>query len=39
MRFYNEDGIEIEVDDPKFFIDEEKLKALSEALEEILTYV
>lgn len=36
MRFYDVDGNEIEVQEPKFFIDEEKIKELKKYLEEIL---
>ncbi len=38
MRFYDNDGIEMDVQDPKFFIDEDLLQAKLEAIEEILTY-
>lgn len=36
MRFYV-DGIELDVQDPKFFIDEEKYKADFYAIKEILS--
>lgn len=39
MRFYNHDGIEEDVQDPGFFIDEEVLLAQQEAIEEMLSYV
>lgn len=40
MRFYNLDGIEEDVQDPKFFIDEDLLLTLQEAINELLeTYV
>jgi hypothetical protein len=39
MRFYSVDGIEEEVQDPSFFIDEEVLLAQQEAIEEMLAYV
>jgi|GEM_PF-3992891 hypothetical protein len=38
MRFYNVDGIEMDVQDPKFFIDEEKYKIQIISLEEMLSY-
>lgn len=36
MRFYNIDGHELDVQDPKFFIDEEEYKEIQESLEEVL---
>jgi len=39
MRFYNFDGIEEDVQDPKFFIDEEQLKEILETIKETLDYV
>lgn len=39
MRFYNFDGIEEDVQDPKFFIDEEQLEEILETIEEIIDYV
>jgi len=36
MRFYDIDGIEMDVQDPKFFIDEDNYKELKSNLEEIL---
>jgi hypothetical protein len=39
MRFYNLDGIEDDVQDPSFFIDEDVLLEQQEAIEEILLYV
>jgi hypothetical protein len=36
MRFYNVDGIEEDVQDPKFFIDEELLSMLQEAINELV---
>ncbi len=38
MRFYDNDGIEMDVQDPKFFIDEDLLLDTKDAIEEILTY-
>ncbi len=37
MRFYV-DGLELDVQDPKFFIDEEQYLAYSESIEEMLSY-
>lgn len=37
MRFYV-DGIELDVQDPKFFIDEDNYKETTESIEEILSY-
>jgi hypothetical protein len=39
MRFYDIDGIELDVQDPSFFIDEGELLTQKESLEEMLTYV
>ncbi len=39
MRFYNLDGVEEDVQDPSFFIDEEVLLAQQEAIQEMLSYV
>lgn len=39
MRFYNVDGIEEDVQDPSFFIEEEVLLEKQEAIEEMLAYV
>jgi hypothetical protein len=39
MRLYNLDGIEEDVQDPRFFIDEDIMLSQQEALEEILSYV
>ena len=36
MRFYNIDGIEEDVQDPKFFIDEQTLIELQETINEML---
>ncbi len=36
MRFYNIDGHELDVQDPKFFIDEEDYTETKETLEEML---
>ncbi len=36
MRFYDIDGHELDVADPKFFIDEEKYIETKEAIEEML---
>lgn len=36
MRFYNLEGNEEDVQDPKFFIDEEHLTEQLEAIEELL---
>lgn len=38
MRFYNLDGIEEDVQDPVFFIDEEIYLEHKEAIDEILSY-
>lgn len=38
MRFYDHDGIEMDVQDPKFFIDEDLLIDTKDAIDEILTY-
>lgn len=35
MRFYDNDGLEMEIQEPKFFIDEELLQELKEAIEEL----
>jgi hypothetical protein len=37
MRFYNLDGVEDDVQDPGFFIDEEIMLNLQEAIEEMLS--
>ena len=37
MRFYDHDGIEMDVQDPKFFIDEDTLQAQQEAITEMLS--
>lgn len=37
VRFYNQDGIEIDVQDPIFFIDEQLIKELQDTIEEILS--
>ena len=37
MRFYNADGIEMDVQDPKFFIDEERYKAIAQSIDEMLS--
>lgn len=39
MRFYDIDGVEVDVQDPGFFIDEEVLLNQQESIEEILAYV
>lgn len=40
MRFYDNDGLEMDVQDPKFFIDEKILHEQKEAIEELwCTYV
>ena len=36
MQFFDVDGIELDVQDPIFFIDEEQLIKQQEAIEEIL---
>lgn len=36
MRFYDIDGNEIDIQDPKFFIDEEQLRQQYEAIKELL---
>ncbi len=36
MRFYDIDGHELDVADPKFFIDEEKYIVIQESIEEML---
>lgn len=36
MRFYNLDGIETDVQDPKLFINEEKYREKQDLIEEIL---
>ncbi len=38
MRFYDIDGIETDVQDLKFFIDEDKLFEQKDAIEELLSY-
>lgn len=38
MRFYDIDGIEMDVQDPKFFIDEDELRETKENIVEILSY-
>ncbi len=38
MRFYDVDGLEMDVQDPKFYIDVEKYSADYEAIEEMLSY-
>lgn len=37
MRFYNLDGIEEDVQEPKFHLDEELLKEQLESIEEMLS--
>lgn len=37
MRFYNIDGIEMDVQDPKFYIDVEEYKAISESIDFLLS--
>lgn len=37
MRFYNLDGVEEDVQNPNFFIDEEAMKAQMEAIYEMLS--
>jgi len=37
VQFYDTDGIELEIQDPKFFVDEDVLNSLHEAIEEMLT--
>jgi hypothetical protein len=39
VRFYNLDGVEEDVQNPNFFIDEELLLAQHEAILEMLAYV
>lgn len=39
MRFYDIDGIEIDVQNPGFFIDKKALLDLQEAIQEMLSYV
>lgn len=39
VQFYNIDGIQEDVQDPSFFIDEEVLLAQQEAINEMLSYV
>lgn len=39
MRFYDIEGVEVDVQDPSFFIDEEVLLEKQEAIEEMLAYV
>jgi len=36
MRFYNLDGIEEDVQEPKFFIEEEKYQEIHESIHEML---
>lgn len=36
MQFYDADGIEMDVQDPKFFIDEEQLKYIQESIAELI---
>jgi hypothetical protein len=38
MRFYNLDGVEEDVQEPKFFTDEEALKEQLQSLNELLEY-
>ncbi len=38
MRFYNLDGAEMDIQDPKFFIDEDVLLEMQEAIQEMLNY-
>jgi hypothetical protein len=38
MRFYDVDGIEMDVQDPKFYIDVDKYKLNFDAIEEMLSY-
>jgi hypothetical protein len=38
MRFYNVDGIEEDVQDPSFFIDEDSLIDQKDAINELLDY-
>ncbi len=37
MRFYDIDGIEMDVQDPKFFIDEENLRRKLRIIKDMLT--
>jgi hypothetical protein len=37
MRFYDVDAIEIDVQDPRFFLDEEKLIEIQEVIAEMLS--
>ena len=39
MRFYNLDGIEEDVQEPRFFIDEQELIEIQESIEEILEII
>ena len=39
MRFYDLDGLEMDVQDPKFFIDEDELIETKDAIEEMLSYI
>ncbi len=36
MRFYDIDGQELDVQDPKFFIDEEHYKEIHESVQEMI---
>ena len=38
MRFYNLDGVEEDVQDPKFFMDEEILKEQLDSIQELMGY-
>ena len=38
MRFYDNDGLETDVQDPKFFIDEDLLRDTKDAIDELLDY-
>jgi hypothetical protein len=37
MRFFDVDGIEMDIQEPKFFIDEEQMITLRDAIEEMLS--
>lgn len=38
MRFYDHDGIEVDVQDPTFFTDKEELIEVQEAIAELLEH-
>lgn len=38
MRFYDVDGLEMDVQDPNFYIDVDKYTDIKESIEEILSY-